>query len=216
MILRGIDKVPLFKDFNLIRTFKTLHGWLGVMILPWVISIGLTGLYMNHSKLVLSFLNSTTYDESQFDEWPNQEPVDLGRALDIANSIKPGAIFSVSKKNAYHNRDVFILSDKPDRVIVDKKTGHYWVKTPLTWRLYNPDGLQLDHKFYWGALFKRMHQFGWINNSLGTWLVDIAAGALTVFGITGLTLFLSPRLRRRQNRKMQAKMMAARAAAGST
>ena len=32
----------MFASFNLIRTFKSLHGWLGALILPWVIVIGLT------------------------------------------------------------------------------------------------------------------------------------------------------------------------------
>ena len=40
----------MWQSFNTERTLRTVHRWLGVMILPWVIAIGFTGLYLNHSK----------------------------------------------------------------------------------------------------------------------------------------------------------------------
>ncbi|MBL9048118.1 MAG: hypothetical protein JNK34_12550, partial [Tabrizicola sp.] len=33
------------------RLVRTLHSWLGLLILPWVILAGFTGLYMNHEDL---------------------------------------------------------------------------------------------------------------------------------------------------------------------
>ncbi|MFN3280590.1 MAG: hypothetical protein ACK40I_02810 [Tabrizicola sp.] len=52
------------------RLLKTVHGWLGVIVLPWVIVIGLTGLFLNHEKLVMGWLEGEGYDEAQFDRWP--------------------------------------------------------------------------------------------------------------------------------------------------
>jgi len=40
--------------FAIERLLRSLHTWPGVMILPWVIIAGVTGLYMNHSALILS------------------------------------------------------------------------------------------------------------------------------------------------------------------
>ena len=60
---------------NKMRLLKTLHGWLGVFVLPWVLIIGLTGLYLNHESLVTGFLDGGSYDEAQFDVWPDPQPM---------------------------------------------------------------------------------------------------------------------------------------------
>mgnify|MGYP006204029133 CR=1 FL=1 len=40
------------------RLLKTIHSWLGVIVLPWVLIIGLTGLFLNHEGLVMGVLLS--------------------------------------------------------------------------------------------------------------------------------------------------------------
>ncbi|HSF63817.1 MAG TPA: PepSY domain-containing protein, partial [Paracoccaceae bacterium] len=57
------------------RFLKTLHGWLGVLVLPWVLIIGLTGLYLNHERLVQGLLSGQGYDETRFDTWPDPSPM---------------------------------------------------------------------------------------------------------------------------------------------
>ena len=51
------------------------------------------------------------------------------------------------------------------------------------------------------VLHKRLHEQGWLTRTFGTWLADITAAAMVVFGLSGIVLFLVPRLRRRQNRR---------------
>ena len=62
------------------RLLKTVHGWLGVFVLPWVIIIGLTGLYLNHERLVMGLLEGEGYDEAQFDAWPDPQPMTAAAA----------------------------------------------------------------------------------------------------------------------------------------
>ena len=61
----------------------------------------------------------------------------------------------------------------------------------------------------WSGLFKRLHVYGWVTKGFGTWLADIAAVSMVVFGISGLILFVNPRLRKRKNRKVRLKSQAA-------
>lgn len=183
------------------RLLKTVHGWLGVIVLPWVIIIGLTGLFLNHERLVMGWLESGGYDEAQFDAWPAARPVTVADAQALAQSLLPGENLVQSGDTRYHGREAAIFEASGTQVIVALQTGHYWVKTDLRRVTYAPDGTVLARKTYWEGIFKRLHVRGWLTSDFGTWAADITAAAMVVFGLTGIVLFLMPRLRRRQNRK---------------
>lgn len=183
------------------RLLKTLHGWLGVLVLPWVIIIGLTGLFLNHEGLVLTWLDGEGYDETQFDSWPGAQPVTVGDAKALAERLVPGRTLTLDPDQTYHGREVAIFDTFGTQVIVALKTGHYWEKTDFRRVTHAPDGTVLETKTYWGAIFKRLHVRGWLTSAFGTWAADITAAAMVAFGLSGIVLFLMPRLRRRQNRK---------------
>ncbi|RYI33534.1 MAG: hypothetical protein EON48_02845 [Acetobacteraceae bacterium] len=183
------------------RLLKTVHGWLGVIVLPWVILIGLTGLFLNHESLVLRWLDGSGYDEAQFDEWPGARAVTADAARVLAEGAMPGATFTLDPDTSYHGRAAAIFDTVEAQVIVALKTGHYWVKTDFRRVTHAPDGSVLENRTYWGAIFKRLHVRGWLTGTFGTWAADITAAAMVVFGLTGIVLFLLPRLRRRQNRR---------------
>lgn len=183
------------------RLLKTVHGWLGVFVLPWVILIGLTGLFLNHEGLVLGWLEGEGYDESQFDTWPGAQPITAEAARTLAEAVMPGQTLTLDPDTSYHGHKVAIFDTTGTQVIVALQTGHYWVKTTFHRVTHAPDGTVLEAKTYWGALFKRLHVRGWLTSSFGTWFADITAASMVVFGLTGIVLFLLPRLRRRQNRR---------------
>lgn len=183
------------------RLPKTLHGWLGVIVLPWVIIIGLTGLFLNHERLVLGWLEGAGYDETQFDRWPDPHPLTATEARALAEQVLPGETLTLASDTVYHDRKAAIFDAKATQVIVALATGHYWIKTDFRRTTHAPDGSLLDTKTYWGAVFKRLHVRGWLSNQFGTWAADITAAAMVVFGLSGIILFLLPRLRRRQNRR---------------
>ena len=185
------------------RLLKTVHGWLGFFVLPWVLIIGLTGLYLNHEDLVLGLLPADTYDETAFDAFPTPRPMDAAGARALGERLFPGADFTKAGDTRYHGRDAAILDFPEGQVIVALKTGHYWVKTGFQRLTYDPDGQLLETKTYWGSIFKRLHVRGWLSNRLGTWAADITAAAMVVFGVSGIVLFLSPRLRRLRNRRQR-------------
>ncbi len=180
------------------RLLKTLHSWLGVFILPWVIMAGLTGLYMNHEDLVLSVFPDGDVGEGQFLAGGTAQTEASARAL--AEAVF-GAL-GESTPRTYQGRDgVSFKADDGSDVVVDLETGHLWEVTRYVVTLYAPDGQVLARDQRWGRILSSLHRRGWVGTLLGTWLADITAGALMVFGMTGLVLFASPRVRRWKNRR---------------
>jgi hypothetical protein len=183
------------------RTLKTLHSWLGILILPWILVIGMTGLYLNHWQFVNRVLTRASYDESQFDRWPNPVEQNLEDTILLAQTLWPDSSVRNVEFTNYHDREASTLTAGRTQLIVDLATGHYWVKTQFRRRTYTPDGTLLHAKTYWGALFKSIHEYGWFDRRFGTWLADITASAMVLFGLSGIYLFTAPRLRRRKNRR---------------
>ncbi|MDP3194501.1 PepSY-associated TM helix domain-containing protein [Tabrizicola sp.] len=183
------------------RLLKTVHGWLGVIVLPWVILIGLTGLFLNHERLVMGWLEGDAYDETQFDTWPGAKALTANEARVLAERLYPGVALTQEDDTAYHGREAAVFAAGDAQVIVALQTGHYWVKTDLRRVTHSPDGLVLETRTYWEGIFKRLHERGWLTRSFGTLLADITAAAMVIFGLSGIILFLIPRLRRRQNRR---------------
>jgi uncharacterized iron-regulated membrane protein len=179
-----------------LRLLRTIHGWIGVFVFPWIVIIGATGFFLNHAKPILAVLDGPKYEESRFDDWPVTGPVTRQTARAIATAIWPDEpIEKVSEKD-YHGRPSFEFRKHSGRIIVTRPTGHYFVKTRYTRRTYSPDGELLHSKTYWGVIFKGLHRAGWLGRSLGTWLADITSLAMVVFGMTGAVLWWLPRSRR--------------------
>lgn len=181
---------------RILRLFRTVHGWLGVFIFPWVIVIGATGFFLNHPKPFLWVLEGPKYAESKFDEWPVTEPATIDMARLVALSVWPDEAIVETKEKIYHDRQSFEFKKASGRIIVTQPTGHYFVKTNYTRRTYAPDGELLHSKIYWGSIFKGLHRAGWLGRSLGTWLADLTSLAMVIFGCTGAIVWWAPRSRR--------------------
>lgn len=181
---------------RVLRLLRTLHAWLGIFIFPWVIVIGATGFYLNHARAILPALQGQTYDESRFGDWPGAAPVGAAAARRIAEGEWPGEPITKVTEITYHGRPSFKFRKWSGLVIVSRPTGHYFVKTAFHRRTYAPDGTLLHSKFYWSSFFKRLHERGWFDSSLGTWLADLTSLAMVLFGISGVVLWWMPRSRR--------------------
>lgn len=183
------------------RFLKTLHSWMGVVILPWVVIAGLTGLYMNHSRLVLSLLPAADVAADTLDSLAGgvAQTEESARALALASA--PDAGLDLTGDDRFRKRAVFTFDGRGVDVMVDRATGYHWVQTRYVTVLRAPDGSRVDTDIRWSRVLSSLHTRGWIGSTLGSWLADITAGALAVFGLSGLYLFAAPRLRRRKNRR---------------
>lgn len=180
------------------RFLKTLHGWLGVMILPWVILAGLTGLYQNHGYLFLRVLPQTRILPELIADLPSA-PVDLAmvQALAVAELGREARVHEWQ----FFGRPGFQAAAPGQTLQVDAATGaRLWISAYVS-TLTDAKGHVLARQVQWARLLQRLHKAGWAGDRFGTWPADIVAGALVVFGSSGLWLFLAPRLRRWKNRR---------------
>ncbi len=175
----------------MIRIISALHGWLGLVVLPWVILLGLTGIYLNHSDYFLRFLPQGSYDKARFDSYPDPVRLDQAGAQALAQRVLPGVTLRPRADNVYHGRRVAMFDAPRARVIVALDTGHFWVKTPFVRKTYDPAGKLLDRKIYWSSLLRYLHVRGWFNAAFGTWFSDLAAGMMVLFGLSGVVLLFS-------------------------
>ncbi len=179
-----------------LKLLRTSHAWLAIFVFPWILMIGLTGFYLNHSKAVLGLIEPAAYDESLFNEWPNRIEATRESALALAESIWPGEEVTKFASKAYHKRPSYIMDLPSGQVIVSRPTGHYFVKHGFMRETYAPDGTMLHSKRYWGSMFKRLHTRGWLSSRFGTWLADITSLSLVVFAISGMFLWWMPRAKK--------------------
>lgn len=180
------------------RLLRTLHAWLGVLILPWIVLAGLTGLYMNHERLVLSIFPEGDVSAVQFVSEGQVQTEASARDLaeGLFGSLGPARTKRFEGRQAY----AFAGPDAGE-VLVDRQTGHLWFASRYAVTLYSPKGEKLAQDLRLGRILSSLHGRGWVGRSLGTWPADITAAALMLFGLSGLVLFFAPRLRRRKNRR---------------
>ena len=99
----------------MIRTLRTIYSWIGIFVMPWIIVIGLTGLYLNHSKAVNNLLDRSSYDESQFDISPSKRVVDEAMTREIAEKVWAIRYSGKIAEDEYHDRAVFILNSERNK-----------------------------------------------------------------------------------------------------
>jgi hypothetical protein len=185
--------------FGFERLLRNLHTWLGVMILPWVIIAGVTGLYMNHSSLILSVFPVGDTEE------PLLRAPDLPQTEDsaakIVQAMYPNTRFDDMGGRSQNGRKGYVFAATDFEAVVDQATGYVAVKSRYFKHLYTPTGQRVASRPYWSKILSRLHQDGWVGGALGSWPADIVAAALVIFGSSGLYLFTAPRLRRAKNRR---------------
>jgi uncharacterized iron-regulated membrane protein len=181
-----------------LRSCRSVHGWIGVVVLPWVIVIGATGFYLNHSRAIYDALFRHEFSERGFEDERPAEPITREAARALAATVWPEDGILEIKEKAYHGRPSFVVKKPRGLVILSIPTGHSYVKTPYTRRTFSPQGVLLDTKIYWGRIFKELHTTGWLGRALGTWLADAVSLAMVVFGLTGTLMWWVPRAKKFQ------------------
>lgn len=185
--------------FGFERLLRNLHTWLGVMILPWVIIAGVTGLYMNHSSLILSVFPVGDTEELLLGAPALPQTEDS--AAEIVQAMYPNTRFDDMGGGRQNGRNGYVFVADDFEVVVDQDTGYFAVKYRYFMHLYSPTGHRVASRPYWNKILSRLHRDGWVGGALGSWPADIVAAALVIFGSTGLYLFTAPRLRRANNRR---------------
>jgi hypothetical protein len=173
-----------------------MHSWLGVLVMPWVLIIGATGLYLNHPDLVLGLLGYAELSERDLAGAPMYQ-VSKDLALLIAASIWPEEAMKHSGSIRYRGRDAYGIEKDSGLIIVPgPESNHYFVRTKLAEETYTMEGKLIHKQYNLKTMLKSLHERGWVDSRFGTWLADIVATAMLFFSTTGLIMWSVPKLRR--------------------
>jgi hypothetical protein len=141
------------------------------------------------------------FSEAGFDLSSPTQPVTPRAAHDLSLQVWPDASINQIKEVRYHGRPSSQVESDKGLFIVSRTIGHYYARTRYTRRTFSPSGELLHTKFYWGPVLKELHESGWLGGGLRTWLADFVAVSMVFFGLTGFTLWLVPKVRRRRRKR---------------
>ncbi len=181
---------------SLLRFLRTVHGWLGIIVLPWIMIIGLTGFYLNHSRTILSWISGPDFAEATLLEHPDAAAIDLHAASLVAARYWPEEIPREVKEVTYHGFAAYRFKKPSGYVIVSRDSGHYYLKTHYQRYTYAPDDTLVHHKYYWSTILGELHVRGWIGDMFGRLLAGITAISMVMFAASGFFLWWMPRSKR--------------------
>lgn len=179
-----------------LHAIRTLHGWLGIFVIPWVVIIGATGFYLNHSRMFTPLFEQKEFSESVLEKSTPPAPVTVESARLLGGKLWSGEPIKKISRKSYHGRQSYFVKKARGNIIISIPTGHYYLKTRYTRRTYSRGGELLHSKIYWRRVLKDIHETGWMGGGLGTWLADAVAIAMMVFGFTGVFMWSAPKVHR--------------------
>jgi hypothetical protein len=178
------------------QKLRALHRWMGLILFPWVIIYGLTGLYMNHGDLILSLFPRDHIEQALVDDQPGLRG-DAEQAKDWLRQQPFAPISKSLKDGVYYGHPAWFIALKDNSEIVAfKNSAQYVVRAPYRRTLYAGDGSLLDSKLYWGRILSEFHKRGLVASPFGSFLADAFSIILISFGVSGLAVWGLPKLNR--------------------
>lgn len=178
------------------QKIRALHKWMGLLLFPWVIIYGLTGLYMNHGKMVLSLFPADRIDTEIIEDAPGlRADAEAARAW---LRTQPFASESRSlKEGTYHGAPAwFIMLGDNSEVVAFKNSAQWVLRAPYHRTLHAADGSVEDTRYYWDRILADFHKRGLVASPFGSLLADAFSVILIGFGVSGLLVWVLPRLNR--------------------
>lgn len=178
------------------QKIRAVHKWMGLLLFPWVIIYGLTGLYMNHGKMVLSLFPADHISEAITEDAPGlRADAEAAKAWLRAQPFAPDS--KSLKEGVYYGRPAwFIALGGNTEVVAFRNSAQYVVRAPYHRTLYGADGAVQETRYYWDRILGDFHKRGFVASPFGSFLADAFSVILIGFGLSGLLVWGLPRLNR--------------------
>jgi hypothetical protein len=179
-----------------LRICRTIHSWLGALVMPWVLIIGATGFYLNHSQMVLKLIGYAELLESDLDG-SLKLAVTPDLAQNIAASVWTQEPVLESGFMKYRGEKSLAIKKASGMIIIPgPSSNHYFVRTNWKESTFNMDGKLVHQQYNLKPILKSLHERGWLGSTFGTWFADAVAVAMVFFGFSGMIMWATPKLRK--------------------
>ncbi len=191
------------KTKKLIRLSRSVHRWLGLVSLPLVMIIGITGYYLNHSTLVSSIL---PYSEDRGDMFTSPHPDgprEMAHLLVLMSTVwgrVPVHSIRTVDCDGFECLTVSQVDDSRRRISLGVESGDYIVRSRYLKVSRARDGSLISFTIYWDSLLDRLHT-GDVARGKYRVLWDALCLALILLSLTGMVLWLAPTLRRERRKQ---------------
>ncbi len=170
---------------------RTTHRWVGIVVFPFVLFEGVSGIYLNHTDVFsVPFVQSSA-------TVPNlAEPWDIGEAEILAQTVLGGPVKEIKRKREggrYYYRLRADLRQKRT-IVLEPRSHTYWFATRYTASRYTKSGEIIEYRWRWKHIFADLHN-GVIVGGFGRLLSDLIGVCLILFVATGTTMWFLTRQR---------------------
>lgn len=209
----------------LLIAFRKYHSWLGLLMTVFILTVALTGIYLNHKDLFQGEKDSVKQvAESEVD--PDglstttdleRLPVTFAQALAVCRDRLGEQSVEKIELKYEKGRLAYRIKAASGELVVDASSGQDSLKPrsesksesakdksrPTTERAAIEAEKVTKPNAAWGKWIKDLHT-GKIGGLTGKLLMDFTALVLVVLSMTGIYLWLVPLLRKRRSAKQRA------------
>ena len=170
---------------------RTTHRWVGIVVFPFVLFEGVSGVYLNHTDVF-----SVPFVQTSITVPTLVEPWDIGEAEILAQTVLGGPVKEIKRKREggrhYYRHRADMRAKKT--VVLEPQSHSYWFTTRYTATRYTKSGEIIEHRWRWKHIFGDLHT-GLIGGWFGRLLADFVGVCLILFVVTGTTMWFLTRPR---------------------
>lgn len=205
----------------ILMAFRKYHTWLGVGLTVFIVTVALTGIYLNHKDSFNSVFgikkirDKSLAPKSSYPQFPlstttdlSTIPVSFDQALALVREEQGEQTLERIELKNEKGRLIYKVKCDSGEFVVDATTYHSpMVMTHEDFEQQTEQTTGID----WGKVIKDLHT-GKLGGLPGRLWVDFIAAALVALSGTGVYLWLIPVLRKRRSARQRAAADAARQA----
>jgi uncharacterized protein len=188
---------------KVVKLSRAIHRWLGLISLPLILVIGITGYYLNHRRQVRGILPLSGQSTELFSSPHPDGPRGFGHLIAIKDAVWGNVrvrSFRAGRYRAYETLSVTQSEDPGRRIIMAVESGDFIVRSRYFQRGYRADGTLLSVTISWRRLLDRLHTGGIVQGKYRI-LWDLLCLSLILLSATGMVLWFVPKLARMKRRR---------------
>jgi uncharacterized iron-regulated membrane protein len=209
-MLMNASKTPKSRNWLLVKS-RQWHIWGGLIAAVFLLVASVTGMVLNYKKPVLVALGlepppvkeraeTKPSNEPRTAAMLNDFPIQYAQALEIASQeFGDAALERIELKREQGAWIYKVKAVKGDELWISASNGEYFLKGKYE-KIQRMEAGAPVRSFDWGKVLLDLHT-GKIGGAAGQAVMTAVAGLLLWLTLSGLYVYIKPRLARRRNQK---------------